>query len=92
MQHRLTPVLRDLFTPLAIKAPLRSAFMAKGDPPSPWKGALSGPPNITRGDYAHWPSGTVAALGAARPVSGCARIIRVMFSGPRQPLRCAPRL
>ena len=28
---------------LAIKAPLRSAFMAKPNPPSPWKGALSRP-------------------------------------------------
>ena len=84
MQHRLTPVLRDLFTPLAIKAPLRSAFMAKGDPPSPWKGALSGPPNITRGDYAHWPRGTLPTVGAPCPESGLRPHNPRYVSCPRQ--------
>jgi len=76
---------------LATTAKPKSGFTAAASPPSP-KGGFERPVKHNAGDYAHWPRGTFPAVGAPRPVSGCARIIRIMFNGPRQPLRCAPRL
>ncbi len=84
VQHLLTHVLRDLFVWPPQKS--QKAALLRRPAPRPPKGALSGPPNITRGDYAHWSCATLprASLGGTGPESGCARIIRVMFSGPRQ--------
>ena len=48
-----------------------------GRPPSPQRGALTGPANITRGDYAHWPRGTLP--DGRRPLS------RVRPCGPHNP-------
>ena len=64
--HADASVARLVDLVLAIKAPLRSAFMAKPNPPSPWKGALTRPANITRGDYAHCRRATLPDRSAAR--------------------------
>ena len=90
MQHLLTQVLRCLFTAHA-QTWLRQDCGGR-PPPSPQKGALTRPANITRGDYAHWPRGTLPTVGAPCPESGlAARIIRVMYPARGSELTSAVR-
>ena len=83
----LTQVLRCLFTPTRRLGCAKTAVVA---PPSPQRGALTRPANITRGDYAHWPRGTLP--DGRRPLSRVrpsARIIRVMYAVRGSQLRFA---
>jgi len=87
VQHMLTQVLRCLFTPTRRLGCAKTAVVA---PPSPQRGALTRPANITRGDYAHWPRGTLP--DGRRPLSRVrpsARIIRVMYAVRGSQLRFA---
>jgi len=81
VQHLLTQVLRCLFTPTRRLGCAKTAVVA---PPSPQKGALTRPANITRGDYAHWPRGTLPTVGAPCPESGLRPHNPRYVSCPRQ--------
>ena len=77
----LTQVLRCLFTPTRRLGCAKTAVVA---PPSPQRGALTRPANITRGDYAHWPRGTLPTVGAPCPESGLRPHNPRYVSCPRQ--------
>ena len=75
MQHRLTPVLRDLFVWPPQKSQ-KAALLRRPAPPSP-KGGFERPAEHNAGDYAHWPRGTLP--DGRRPLS------RVRPCGPHNP-------